>query len=103
VGKREKLGGFRLNNHLLPPPRFRTERGREAARGRPAGGNCRRAGPRRRSGSSAKRRGLHGYSIPLPTLGWDGVQKWVLGGGGREVVVLGAVALGCLGRRGIRL
>jgi hypothetical protein len=98
--KKEKARGFWLNSHLLPPPRTRTERGREAARAWPAGGDSRRAGPRQRPGGGGKWRGLHGHSIPLPTLGRDGVWRRVLrrrrtGGGG-------ARCGGAVGGRGAR-
>jgi hypothetical protein len=78
--------------------------GKEAARGRPAGGDCRRAGPRWRSGCRVKRRGRQGGLIPLPTLGCVCVQRrilgrWRTGGGGAR----GEASLGCLGRRGVRL
>jgi hypothetical protein len=50
------------------------------------GGGRRRSRARRRPGTRAKWRGGRGGSIPLPTLGCDGVQRWIGGGGRREVV-----------------
>jgi hypothetical protein len=86
-GKRKRPGGFRLNSHLLPPPRIITERGREAARVRPAGGDCRRAGPRQRPGCGGKWRGRRGRLIPTLILGRGGARRRLhrrrrTGGGG---------------------
>jgi hypothetical protein len=44
---------------------------------RPAGANPRRTGPRWRTGGSAKRRGLHGCSIPLPISSGGGAWRRV--------------------------
>jgi hypothetical protein len=78
-GKRRRFRGFSAKRPSPSSPSILNREGKEAARGQPAGGDCRRAGPRRRSGCRVKRRGRQGGSILLPTLGCDGVQRRILG------------------------
>jgi hypothetical protein len=97
VGEGKRPGGFRLNIHLLPPPRIRTERGREVARVRPACGNPGHGGGR------AVVQNKEGFTgIRLPYLPWAGMvcRGGSSGGGGLDVVVLGVATLGCLWGKG---
>jgi hypothetical protein len=62
-----------------------------------ADGGQRRPRGRRWPGVGGKRRGRQGGSIPLPTLGCDGVQRRINSGGGEEWCWLWAAAQGRLG------
>jgi hypothetical protein len=75
---KEERAGVRAKRPSSSPPSIQNRGGGvEAGRVLPVGGDCRRARPRRRSGSREKRRGLHGKSIPLPTFGGGGAQRWI--------------------------
>jgi hypothetical protein len=85
----KRPGGFRLNSHLLPPPRIRTEKGREAARvRRPAaipgepGHGCGQAVGQNDEGLTGNR---------FPYLPWPVVARGggFTGGGGLEAASLG--------------
>jgi hypothetical protein len=69
------------------------QRGREAARSWPAGGDSRRAGPRQRPGDGGNGEGFKG--IRFPYLPWAEMVcgGGSSGGGGLEVAVLGVAAL----------
>jgi hypothetical protein len=67
---------------FLPSIQNREGGGTEQAAGR----GRRRSCAQRRSGDGEKWREGRGDSTPLPTLGCDGVQRWIGGGGRREVV-----------------
>jgi hypothetical protein len=85
VGKGGGLGGFLAKRPSPSSPRFRTDGGgidRVAGRqGRPPAAPCTAV-----SGGWGKMERRPRGSIPLPTLGCDGVQGWIGGGGRRKVV-----------------
>jgi hypothetical protein len=101
--KGKRLRGLWLNNHLLPPPRIRTEGGREVAQ---CGRSAAIPGEPSHGGDWAAVQNEEGLMvIRFPYLPWAGMvcRSGSSGGGGLEVVVLGVAVLGCQWRRGARL
>jgi hypothetical protein len=90
-GKGQGVTGKMLFFFLPPDP--------EQRRGQDGLGRRRAAAPQgsAAAGGREKRRGRQGGSIPLPTLGCDGVQRRISGGGGEEWCRLWAAAQGRLG------